>query len=51
MVGLSRLPETTDKNPGQVCCLGSRAPTLDLGVEFIKSRKFIIEGIIWITKF
>ncbi len=29
----------------------STKPTLDFGLEITKSRKFVIQGFIWITKF
>jgi hypothetical protein len=42
---------TTDTNLGQAHCLGVRAPTLDLGLEITKRRKFVIQGFVWITEF
>jgi hypothetical protein len=36
---------------GQGHCLALPGPTLDLCLEIIKSRKFVIQGFVWITKF
>ncbi len=44
-------PQSTDMNLEQTHCLASRAPTLDLWLEITKIRKFVIQGIIWTTKF
>jgi hypothetical protein len=38
-------------NLGHAHCLAYRATTLDLWLEITKSRKFVIEGFVWITKF
>jgi hypothetical protein len=43
--------QTTDVTLGQAHCLALRAPTLDLLLEITESRKFVIQGYIWITKF
>ncbi len=46
--------QTTAMNlqQGQTYCVASPAPTLDLWlVEITKSRKFVIRGFLWITKF
>jgi hypothetical protein len=40
-----------DMDLGQAHCLASRAPTLELWLEITTSRKFVIQGFIWIKKF
>jgi hypothetical protein len=42
--------KTTDVNLEQVFCLASRAPTLDLEQKITKSRTFVIQRFIQITK-
>jgi hypothetical protein len=43
--------QTTDMNIGKAHCLALWAPTLYFWFEITKSRKFVLQGIIWITQF
>jgi hypothetical protein len=43
--------QATDMNLAQAHCLTTRAPTPDFWLEITKSRMFVIQGFVWITKF